>query len=361
MKNSEVLRVALVVGTLGRGGAEKQLIYIARVLKQAGVDLRVYCLTQHEPYEAVLRHEGIEPIWVGSNQNPVIRLLEIVRHLRAFKPHLIQSSHFYTNLYAALAGRIVGGISVGSIRSDVDYELQANGLWGPWLLRLPDVLIANSNTARRRAMAYKVRPGRLFVLPNVIDLTAFDRQASQPFSFRFSPGHIHVVTVARLIEAKRLDRFLNAIVRARDVVPNLVGVIAGEGPMRSTLEKMAFELGLLPEGVIFLGHCENVPALLSRMDIFLLTSDHEGFPNGLLEAMAAGLSVITTPAGDAGQIVRDGISGFVVDKEDETVLVKKLILLAQNPQLRQTMGDLGRRLVIQNYAFQSLQSRLMQT
>ena len=80
--------------------------------------------------------------------------------------------------------------------------------------------------------------------------------------------------------------------------PKLLGIIIGDGPELANLQAFAQQRGLSEENLLFLGRRDDVPAILRRAQIFMLTSDHEGFPNVLLEAMAARLPVITTPAGD---------------------------------------------------------------
>lgn len=356
----EKLRVAIIVGTLGCGGAEKQLVYLAKALAQRRVDVRVYCLTRGEPYEGVLYREGIPVFWFGKSSHPILRVVTLIGLLKDFRPHFIHSTHFYTNLYAALVSRFIGGVAIGSLRSDLEYELKANGFWGPWLLRLPRIILSNSHLARHRAIAYGLSPTRVFVLPNVIDLNAFDRQASQPFPYCFLETQIYIATVSRLIEAKRLDRFLRILSRVRQRFPMLRGIIAGEGPLREYLEGQAAILGLIPDGVEFLGHCEIVPALLSRMDLFALASDHEGFPNTLLEAMAAGLPVVTTAAGDAPKVIQDGINGFVVAKEDEDAFVERVMWLIEHPQPRQTMGAMGRQIVAKSYSTANLGANVLE-
>lgn len=352
--SSEKLRVAIVAGTLGHGGAEKQLVYLAKALVQAGIEVQVYCLTRGEPYERVLQKEGISIVWFGKFNHPMVRVFALIDLFRDFRPHFIHSAHFYTNLYAALVSKFSGGVAIGSLRSDLDYELSANGFWGPWLLRLPHVIVSNSYAARQRAILFGLSPAKVFVLPNAIDLQAYDRQAAQPFSYRLPEGRIWVATVARLIEAKRIDRFLRILSRVRQHIPTVGGIVAGDGVLRQHLERQAMVLGLIPDGVQFLGHCEAVPSLLSRTDVFVMTSDHEGFPNGLLEAMAAGLPVVTTPAGDASKVIQDGINGFVIPREDEDIFVDKVMWLAQHPQLRQTMGAMGRQMVATSYSYTNL-------
>jgi Glycosyl transferases group 1 len=85
-----------------------------------------------------------------------------------------------------------------------------------------------------------------------------------------------------------------------------------------------------------------------------LTSDYEGFPNVVLEAMAARLPVISTPAGDAGLIVQDGLTGYVVEYDDINKMAERMIQLARSAALRRSLGEAGRRRVEQEYSHESL-------
>ena len=116
---SRRLRVALVAGTLAAGGAERQLVYGARALSRAGVEVRVFALTRGELYERVLREEGLEPVWVGRRGSPIARLWTLGRELSKFRPDVIQSTHSFANLYAGILGRTLGIASVGVLRSSL--------------------------------------------------------------------------------------------------------------------------------------------------------------------------------------------------------------------------------------------------
>jgi glycosyltransferase involved in cell wall biosynthesis len=90
-----------------------------------------------------------------------------------------------------------------------------------------------------------------------------------------------------------------------------------------------------------------------------LSSEIEGFPNAILEAMAARLPVITTPAGDAAEIVQHGISGYVVPHENPDALAEKMVLLASSPEIRQRFGAAGRDCVQRTYSYHSLAAQLI--
>src|SRR4028119_273341 len=106
------LRVALLAGALSQGGAEKQLTYMARALLDAGVEVRVYSLTQGEFYESALRSLGLQPIWVGQFSNPLLRVAVLAQRLREFRPHILQSTHFFTNLHVTLVARLYGIMAI---------------------------------------------------------------------------------------------------------------------------------------------------------------------------------------------------------------------------------------------------------
>ncbi len=350
----EPLRVALVAGTLGRGGAEKQLVYMARALQADGVDVRVYSLTRGEAYEGSLAALGLTPTWVGRRANPLLRSAALAAALRAWRPHVVQAGHFYVNLHVTLAARYLGALSLGAVRNDAAHDVDGTRPFGRWSLRAPTGLIANSQAARRNAPRFGRSEERVLVVPNVIDVAAFDAAWPGPTARRVAGDGFVVAGIARLVHQKRLDRFVAAIAAARRACPSISGRLIGEGPERPGLERLARELGLFPGGIEFLGERTDVPALLADSDALMLTSDHEGFPNVVLEAMAASLPVVTTPAGDAGHIVEDSRTGFVVDDGDPGILAQRLVALARDPALRRSMGQLARARLEQQYGSGSL-------
>ncbi len=361
MKTPEAvrLRVAFLAGTLDRGGAEKQLVYMVRALRDAGVVVRVYTLLSGERMEEDLRCIGVPPIWVGRRSHPLIRTAALARALQSFRPHILQSAHFYTNLYVSAVAPLYGAMAIGAVRGDVYDDIASNGRWGRWLLGVPPSLLANSHAAKRNAEQLGVAPNTVCVVPNAIDVAEFERLTADGPEAPDDVG-IVVAAVGTLIGVKRFDRFLRAMALARREVPTLRGILVGDGPERSQLEGLAQDLGLLPDGVQFVGLRRDVAHLLRHhADVLVLTSDHEGFPNVLLEAMAAGLPVITTPAGDAGVVVRDRITGYVVPFDDVEELAERITQLARSPGRRHRLGAAGRSRVAQEYAFEQLGGHLL--
>ena len=353
-------RIALVASSLKLAGAEKQTVYIARALLEAGADARFFHLGESGHYETVLRRMGVSFMRVYKQNRPLFILTRLTRVLRRFRPQIVFAPQFGDLLQAGPAGRLCNALTLGGLRSDGFYELNAHGWRSRWMLRLAHGLISNSHRARQNLLCRIAKPPSMSILPNVLDLREFDARSRLSPSASIPSGRIVAVAVGSLQPSKRFDRFLNALALARRKAPALLGVIAGSDcGSRAALEQAAIQLGLVPNDVLFLGECANVPSLLAQAGFLVLCSEYEGFPNVILEAMAARLPVIATRVGDTERIVVQDQTGYVVDEADVTALADRMVELALSPATRVQLGAAGRARVAQEYDYQTLPSRLL--
>src|SRR5262245_10008242 len=93
------LTISFLAGTLGQGGAERQLFYSLRTLKESGAHPQLFCLTRGEFWEEPIRDLGVPIRWIGKHQSRAVRLACLIDSLRKDRPMIIQSQHFYTNIY----------------------------------------------------------------------------------------------------------------------------------------------------------------------------------------------------------------------------------------------------------------------
>jgi glycosyltransferase involved in cell wall biosynthesis len=291
------LRICFLAGTLGQGGAERQLFYSLRALRQCGAVPRVLCLAQNEFWEERIRNLGVPVTCVGQMQSKLKRLFRILVELRKQPPKIFQSQHFYTNAYVAAGARALRLCGIGALRCDGLSEVQESGLIGGWLsLHTPRVIVANSRSAIQYALGNGVRPDRIHFLPNVVDTTHFC-----PGSMRREQG-MTLLNAGRLAPQKRVDLFIDLLARIRSKAAAPVrGIIVGDGPLRKSLEERAAGLGLMPPVLEFRGAVSDLAEVYRQSDIFVLTSDFEGTPNVLLEASGSGLPIVTTRTGDTSQ------------------------------------------------------------
>jgi glycosyltransferase involved in cell wall biosynthesis len=196
---------------------------------------------------------------------------------------------------------------------------------------------------------------KVVVIPNGVDFP--DQGASPDRSIaREALGlpvdGVLVGSVARLDPVKRLDVLLKALA----ALGGARAVIVGYGPQERQLTEMAAELGL-NERVRFVGYQQDVWPWLAACDVFVLSSDWEGMPNAVLEAMGAGLPVVATAAGGTLDVVVDGVTGLLVPPRDATALASALERLIHDPNLRRTMGAAGRRRAQEFFSAQHMVER----
>lgn len=346
------MKIYFVVGTLARGGAEKQLVFMLRALQKLGAAPQVLCLTAGEAYEDEIRNSGIAIRYVGGSRNRLARLIEIIRTIRDARPDIIQSSHFYTNIYAGGAGRLLGVPSIGAIRSDLTYEIDSHKVTGPLQISLPDLLITNSEVARRRLLERRVRPEKIEFVRNVVEV-------ANGASNGHSRNGLKVLFAGRLDANKRPERFvrLASILTKQYPDLDLQFQIAGEGEKRKELEITAQEMNLTPKRLAFLGNCNQMSDIYRSADLLVSTSDREGTPNVVLEAMAHGVPVVATAVGGTTDIV-DSTRGILVEPNDENALVKATAELISDRDLRLCLGSEGKRYVSENHSIDKLQRHL---
>ncbi|TCP39565.1 glycosyltransferase family 4 protein [Rhodovulum marinum] len=149
-----------------------------------------------------------------------------------------------------------------------------------------------------------------------------------------------LVFVGRLTAIKGLRVLLEAFARARETWPDLHLTLVGDGEDRAHLEALAAPLG---DAVAFTGYRsqEGVAETLAASDVFVLPSFSEGLPVVLMEAMAAGKPVIATQLAGVGELVEEGVSGFLVPAGDAESLAERMVRIAGDPALRETMGAAG--------------------
>jgi len=271
---SRPLRAALITSSLRLAGAEKQTVYMARALLNAGIDVRLFYLGGGGYYEPVLRQMGIAPIQIYTPNRPWIILARLVRALCRWRPQIVLVNQFGDLLHGATAGRFCHALTLGGVRSDGWHELNSHGPLSQCMLRLPHGFVANSCRARQTLVSQGLKPHRIEVLPNVIDLEDFDARSALAAPDSLPSGRVMAAAVGSLYPCKRFDRFLEALALARRSEPALAGVIAGaDCGAKAALQEKANALGLGPPDLTFLGECDRVPALLARAAFLVLSSD----------------------------------------------------------------------------------------
>jgi glycosyltransferase involved in cell wall biosynthesis len=333
-------RLLYLVGQLSPGGSERQLCYLLQAMDRERYRplVAVWNVRGNNVYAPQIRALGVALHSFPPELSAAAKLREFRRLVRELKPEVVHSYSFYTNFAAHWATVGMQVIALGSIRSDFTLDKQSNG---PWLSRLssrwPRHHICNNSLAVeavRRSQSLFV-PEQVYVVRNGLDLERFQ---SVPY---ITAGRVRIVGVGSLFPVKRWDRLLLAARELKQRGLDCLVRIAGDGPLRGSLRQQAQDLGLANR-IEFIGHTDDIPSLLSDATFLVLTSDNEGCPNVVMEAMACGRAVVATDVGDVPYLVEDGKTGFVVRRGDDMTLVARMATLITQMDLCRHMGEAGR-------------------
>ena len=154
--------------------------------------------------------------------------------------------------------------------------------------------------------------------------------------------------VARLVPIKAHEVFLTAAVRVRQALPAARFLIVGDGELRGALEARVTSLGL-GDAVRFLGWGAGLDRLYAGMGVLVLTSRNEGSPVALIEAMAAGVPVVSTNVGGVADVVDDGVNGWLAPMDDDAALARHVLAVLADPAQARSMGQRGRAKVAATY------------
>lgn len=329
------LRIAMVIGQLSTGGAEGQLLALCGALDPAVATPIVYCLSAStEPYGPLLERAGV-PVRVLTG-HPLRRAGRLRAALAADRIDVVHAWLYIANAYAWAATRLGGPRLVTTARNCK----RSGGLLDRLNRRAfaaSAVIIVNSRQVGDYiASVYGAPADRLTVVYNAIDLDRF-QPPPEP-----RPGHPpRVVMVGRLVQQKNPRLFVAAAAALRARLPDVRFRLVGDGPLRGEIEQAARTAGLA-DALEMAGERRDVPALLRDADLFWLTSDWEGLPNAVLEAMASGLPVVATDVGGTAELVDAGVEGYVVDAGDRDALVARSLEILADPARHAHMRQAAR-------------------
>ena len=248
-------------------------------------------------------------------------------------------------LYAELARRLLGVPTILLTLNQLDIDNAFE--WAPLLraLRAASFVGVRGENSRRRLIAAGLPPERLFDPPNVYDPPRCDAGSSPA-----AAETLDVVYVGALVPVKRVDRLLHALDQVRRQRPGLSAALIGEGVERARLEALTGRLGLT-DVVQFAGWCapSEVPGWLSRARLFVMTSEFEGLPMAMVEALSCGVPVIVPDVGDVTMVARDGENAWVVPSREAPAFAEAILALLQDEPRRQRLAA-GARLTRERFA-----------
>ena len=354
------IHITHIMPLIGTGGAQKQLYELIVNSDPAVATHEVLYYSDSPDDEAYKLYAagGVKITRIPrNNKRPIKFVRTMAARIKQCNPDIVHcwlvSANFWGRLAAIWAG--VKHIIVAWRNCDI---------WKPLGMKICEKLTINRvhHTANSFACANYIAEkigipsNRFTVIHNGIDPHKYDIDVErrQVFSGVSIPDGVKLITmVGRLEPQKNYPMLLRVAQKAKLIGLSVHFLIIGVGQMYYKLNEMARQLDVL-DIVHFMGVRADIPQVLAASDIFLFTTNFEGFPNALLEAMAAGLPVITTNFAGADELVKDGINGRIVPVDDVQGAVKVLRDYLDDPDDARKIALAAQSFVRQEFSMQKM-------
>ncbi len=365
-------RILLAITGTGIGGTEKVISFLARNLppdrftpvvcsvKPLGVTARELSAAGIESFSL-----DFDPPCRAAGMATSLLLVPILaREVRRRNIHLVHSFLFLANMVGRLASRRAGVPHISSIRADIRVNSFEHRLERLTSRMADSYLVPSEAVATSTVELTGIPREKIVVIPNAVDQPPPSAGCLKRL-LGLGEGLKLAGFVGRLHRQKGVDNLLRAWARiSPDVRPLLV--IVGDGPERGALEEESLRLGFGKDAVLFTGWIPGIRDILADLDLFILPSRYEGLPNGVLEAMAAGVPVVASAVGGVPELIRDGETGFLAPPDDSRALAAVLAKALADPAASRRAGERALARVLEHHRpqqvlgqFQDLYSRIL--
>jgi glycosyltransferase involved in cell wall biosynthesis len=326
------------------GGAEAQVNTLCIASRRLGLVVSAVLLNRKSELSRRLRSHGIDVLELDESSSGSLTLLRsILAHARLVKPDVIHTHRFKENILGGLVARLCGSASIRTLHGAPEPEIMRATLRRRTIDFIDaaaarhlqsHVVAVSGELATKVAARY---PGaNIQMIPNGVDVAALRAQSLRTV---VPAEGLRLGFLGRLVPVKRVDLLLAAFAELRTTMARPVElVIVGDGPDRANLEKISARLGL-GDSVRFAGFQAESAAWMASMDAVVLTSDHEGLPMVVLEALALGVPVVARAVGGIPEILQPVNPRWLVQGDSPTAIAQALAeALAANGDARGRTG-----------------------
>jgi len=341
-------------------GGQRQSLFLVKELRQRGFS--VYFVVQPSSplhQKALEANLPIIPLKIRHE----LDLTAILRLSLAMKRKKCLLVHFHDahGLAVGSAASSLAKVPLRIISRRVDFPVKTNFLSRRKYTKNIDAVVAISQGVKKVLVESGLPSSKIKVIPSGIDFTPYQEASSSDYlrrEFSFAADDYLVGMIAHLADHKGHKYLIRAAKILREKAPKIKIIIVGEGPMRIELTKEVLDSGV-EDIVFFLGFREDIPRLLSSLDLFVLSSYLEGLGSIILDAMACRLPVVATRVGGIPEVVSHGQTGLLVPARSPSALAKAVLKLYNDRQLASRLGQQGYEVVHRKFSAESMAGKMI--
>ena len=350
------LRVIFLTTSMPVGGAETLLVNLVRRLDRDRFAPEVACLKEPGPLGELLAGEIPVHCRLTAGKYDLRVLPNLVRLFRSRRYDAVVTVGAGDKMFwGRVAARWVGTPVVVSALHSTGWP-DGIGRLNRMLTRWTDAFVGVAAAHGRHLVEQeRLPPDKVVVIPNGVDTRQFTPHSNAAIrdELQLAPTTSVVGIVAALRPEKNHELFLRVAARVAHDHADVVFLIVGDGPQRSSLENLARSLAIADK-VRFLGSRHDVPQILGLLNVFLLTSHNEANPVSILEAMSCGVPIVSADVGSIAESVSHGDHGWLVPPGDMAALAGRVVELLRNPQEASALGEAARRHVVANWSLDAM-------
>lgn len=322
-------KIIFVTGSLEQGGAERVISILSNKLL-INYDVSIVCYYNRPHFFTIAPEVNIYNLEKNSSYNNVFSKAVCLRKFLLSQKNCVVVAFmlpYYVFTVLSLLGTKIK--IVASERTDPRRHSFFRKILSRLCLYRVKALIVQTETAK------SYYPLNIQVKTTVIYNPLSDDIKS--IFYKSNTGNVNIVTMSRFVKDKNLQLLIHAFRNLCDSFNNITLTMYGNGPLKDELQKLVRHLNL-QDCVFFPGYTLNASEALSEADIYVCSSNYEGLPNSLIEAMSCGIPSVSTRVAGAVDLIADGVNGLLVDIDDLNALTVQLSLLCSNDSLRTKLG-----------------------
>lgn len=352
-------RLAYVVGEMGNGGQERQLLYLLQQLSPVKKDVTVivWHYRDDEYHAESFKALGLDLVTIDKEKSLLKRILQLRQIIKTKQPILLHSYTFYLNFYCWLACLGLKTIPVGGIRSRLTLHMHETGsILGALSIIFPTYKVSNNEFFAQgfKNAFLRSRIKKTHVITNHLDLNEF-RSVMPAVAELFLTA-----SIGRFTEEKRIVLIVEMISELKKRGLKVQHHHAGKGPLMDEVKKKITSLGMELDFILH-GEISDVSSFLSDKHLFIHAAHSEGYPNVIMEAMACGKPIVTSDCGDVTNMIEQGVNGYIHEVDDIEGMINSCEQLIHNEEMLHSFAHYSRQIAEKKFDLDHLLEQTLKT
>ncbi len=346
------MRILFIIDTLKTGGKERRFIELFKGLsKNESLEIHLVMLSTIIDYKDVFDLPIKIHFFERRRKKDLSIFSRLYKLCKQIKPSIIQSCESMCSVYSLPVAKLLGIKFVNAMIYNAPFRLKVtNWIRSKLTFPMSDLIIANSEMGLK---SYNAPKAKSVFIHNGYDLNRLNYSIStNEIQDELNLHGKKIVAMVGAFEIRKdYHTFLDAAIHISNTRKDIAFVAIGDGILLSKFQAMIPDS--LKENIQLIGRKSNIERYLSAIDLGVLTTNHrihgEGIPNAVLEFMAFGKPVIATNGGGTPELVKDGITGILIEPYDIQGLIKSILTILDDNHLAKRMGSEGKKIVIENF------------